>query len=30
MNIFVLDYDPELAASYMCDQHVVKMSLEYG
>ena len=28
MNIFVLDQDPVLAASYMCDKHVVKMILE--
>ncbi|MCO4794863.1 MAG: hypothetical protein KC493_14180 [Bacteriovoracaceae bacterium] len=28
MNIFVLDYDPTLAARYQCDKHVVKMSLE--
>ena len=28
MNIFVLDKDPELAALYSCDLHVVKMSLE--
>lgn len=30
MNIFVLDYDPTLAASYHCDKHVVKMVLEYA
>lgn len=28
MNIFVLDRDPVLAASYHCDRHVVKMILE--
>lgn len=28
MNIFFLDEDPELAAKYMCDKHVVKMILE--
>ena len=28
MNIFVLDRDPELAAKYHCDKHVVKMVLE--
>lgn len=28
MNIFVLDYDPALAAQYHCDQHVGKMLLE--
>ena len=28
MNIFVLDKDPEIAASMMCDKHVVKMILE--
>lgn len=28
MNIFVLDYDPALAAKYHCDKHVVKMVLE--
>jgi hypothetical protein len=28
MNIFVLDYNPELAAQYHCDKHVVKMILE--
>ncbi len=28
MNIFVLDYDPAVAASYHCDKHVVKMILE--
>lgn len=30
MNIFVLDTDPELAAKYHCDKHVVKMCLEYA
>ena len=28
MNIFVLDQDPEKAAQYHCDKHVVKMILE--
>lgn len=28
MNIFVLDYNPKLAAQYHCDKHVVKMILE--
>jgi len=28
MNIFVLDRDPALAATMMCDKHVVKMILE--
>ena len=28
MNIFVLDGDPERAAQYHCDRHVVKMILE--
>lgn len=28
MNIFVLDLDPNKAATYMCDKHVVKMILE--
>jgi hypothetical protein len=28
MNIFVLDIDPSIAASYHCDKHVVKMILE--
>jgi hypothetical protein len=28
MNIFILDSDPTIAASYMCDRHVVKMILE--
>ncbi len=28
MNIFFLDSDPKLAASYHCDKHVVKMILE--
>lgn len=28
MNIFVLDHDPEIAATMMCDKHVVKMILE--
>jgi len=28
MNIFVLDLDPQKAARYHCDQHVVKMVLE--
>ena len=28
MNIFVLDYNPQKAAEYHCDKHVVKMILE--
>ena len=28
MNIFYLDRDPERAAQYHCDKHVVKMILE--
>lgn len=28
MNIFVLDKDPVIAASYLCDKHIVKMGLE--
>lgn len=28
MNIFVLDTNPRIAATYHCDQHVVKMILE--
>lgn len=28
MNIFVLDYNPQVAAEYHCDKHVVKMLLE--
>lgn len=28
MNIFILDQEPELAAQYHCDKHVVKMILE--
>lgn len=28
MNIFALDPDPQIAASYHCDKHVVKMILE--
>jgi hypothetical protein len=28
MNIFVLDLNPELAAKYHCDRHVIKMILE--
>lgn len=30
MNIFVLEQQPELAAQYHCDKHVVKMILEYS
>lgn len=30
MNIFVLSTDPAEAAEYHCDQHVVKMILEYA
>lgn len=28
MNIFFLDWNPEIAAKYHCDKHVVKMILE--
>lgn len=28
MNIFVLDYNPQVAAEYHCDKHVAKMILE--
>jgi hypothetical protein len=28
LNIFILDTNPELAAQYHCDKHVVKMILE--
>lgn len=28
MNIFVLDYDPTVAASLVCDKHAVKMPVE--
>lgn len=28
MNIFVLDCDPEICASYHCDKHVLKMIVE--
>lgn len=28
MNIFILSTDPELAAQYQCDKHVVKMCVE--
>lgn len=28
MNIFVVDYDPVIAARMLCDKHVVKMCLE--
>tara|TARA_B100000131_G_scaffold321929_1_gene374249 strand:+ start:659 stop:1231 length:573 start_codon:yes stop_codon:yes gene_type:complete len=30
MNIFVLDRDPRVAASFHCNKHVVKMILESG
>ena len=30
MNIFILDPDPKVAASYHCDKHVCKMILESG
>lgn len=30
MNIFVLDKDPKTAAAWHCDQHVVKMAIEYA
>lgn len=29
MNIFYLDENPQLAAEYHCDKHVVKMCIEY-
>ena len=29
MNIFFLDYNPELCAMYHCDKHVIKMLVEY-
>lgn len=28
MNIFILDEDPEQAARWLCDQHIVKMPIE--
>jgi hypothetical protein len=28
MNIFFLDWNPEIAAKYHCDKHVIKMILE--
>ena len=28
MNIFILDADPVVAATYLCDKHVPKMALE--
>jgi hypothetical protein len=28
MNIFILDEDPKIAASYLIDKHIVKMTLE--
>lgn len=28
MNIFILDLDPEKAAQYHCDKHVIKMIIE--
>jgi hypothetical protein len=30
MNIFVLDEDPVVSARYHCDQHVIKMIIEYA
>lgn len=30
MNIFFLDRNPATAAKYHCDQHVVKMAVEYA
>ena len=30
MNIFVLDRDPQIAATFHCNKHVVKMILESG
>ena len=29
MNIFFLHKDPEIAARYHCDKHIVKMAIEY-
>lgn len=28
MNIFVLDIDPKISATFHCDKHVVKMIVE--
>jgi hypothetical protein len=30
MNIFFLHRDPKIAASYLCDKHIVKMAIEYA
>ena len=30
MNIFYLDWNPEICAQYHCDKHVVKMIIEYA
>jgi len=30
MNIFYLDKDPKICASYHCDKHVLKMIIEYA
>ena len=30
MNIFALDIDPQVCATYHCDKHVVKMILEHA
>jgi hypothetical protein len=30
MNIFILDYDIEKSASFMCDKHIVKMMTEHN
>lgn len=30
MNIFILDRDPKVAAQFHCDQHIVKMAIEYA
>ena len=30
MNIFYLDTNPEICATYHCDKHVVKMCIEYA
>ena len=30
MNIFVVDKNPKVAATMLCDKHVVKMMVEYA
>lgn len=30
MNVFLLDFDPKIAAAYLHDKHVVKMPIESG